>query len=63
MKTPCTELCCIFDSRPTRIFNRDRFLQVTFYSFAVVAYALVAGVVIFVEIPRLYKNYRNWLKS
>lgn len=34
-----------------------------FYSFAVVAYVLVVGVVIFVEIPRLYKNYRNWLKS
>jgi methionine sulfoxide reductase heme-binding subunit len=34
-----------------------------FYSFALVAYALVAGVVIFIELPRLYKNFRDWLKD
>ncbi|MCX6704836.1 MAG: hypothetical protein NT162_00660 [Candidatus Woesebacteria bacterium] len=34
-----------------------------FYSFAVVAYAIVAGVVAFIEIPRLYKNYRNWIRG
>jgi hypothetical protein len=34
-----------------------------FYSFAIIAYAIVAGIVIFIEIPRLYKNYRNWIKD
>ncbi len=34
-----------------------------FYSFALVAYALVAGVVIFIELPRLCENFRNWLRN
>lgn len=34
-----------------------------FYSFAIVAYAIVVGIVVFVEIPRLYRNYQNWIRS
>lgn len=34
-----------------------------FYSFALIAYAIVVGIVIFIEIPRLYKNFRSWLKD
>lgn len=34
-----------------------------FYSFAVIAYAVVVGIVIFIEIPRLYKNFRNWVRG
>jgi hypothetical protein len=34
-----------------------------FFSFALVAYALVVGVVIFIELPRLYKNYLNWIRN
>jgi predicted ferric reductase len=34
-----------------------------FYSFAIIAYAIVVGVVVFIEIPRLYKNYINWVRS
>ena len=34
-----------------------------FYLFAILAYVLVAGIIIFVEIPRLHKNFRNWLRS
>jgi len=34
-----------------------------FYSYAIVAYAIVVGVVIFIEIPRLYKNYNNWIRN
>jgi predicted ferric reductase len=34
-----------------------------FYSFAIIAYAVVVGVVIFIEIPRLYKNFKRWLKG
>lgn len=34
-----------------------------FYSFAIVAYVIITGVIIFIEIPRLYKNFRNWLRS
>ena len=34
-----------------------------FYSFAIIAYAIVAGVVVFIELPRLYKNYISWLKN
>jgi predicted ferric reductase len=34
-----------------------------FYSFAVVAYTIVLGIVLFIEIPRLYKNFRNWIRS
>lgn len=34
-----------------------------FYTFAVIAYAIVVGVVVFIELPRLYKNYRAWIKS
>ncbi|MCX6704613.1 MAG: hypothetical protein NTZ07_04195 [Candidatus Woesebacteria bacterium] len=32
-----------------------------FYSFAIIAYAIVVDVVAFIEIPRLYKNYINWI--
>jgi hypothetical protein len=41
----------------------DDFKVQPFYSFAIIAYAVVVGVVIFIELPRLYKNYRNWIKS
>jgi len=34
-----------------------------FYSFAVIAYAVVIGIVVFIEIPRLYKNFMNWIKG
>ena len=34
-----------------------------YFSFAIIAYTVVAGVVLFVEIPRLYKNYINWIRS
>jgi predicted ferric reductase len=34
-----------------------------FYTFAIVAYAIVAGIVLFIEFPKLYKNYMNWLRS
>jgi hypothetical protein len=34
-----------------------------FYTFATIAYAIVVGVVVFIEIPRLYKNYINWIKG
>ena len=34
-----------------------------FYYFAVIAYAIIVGIVVFVEIPRLYRNFRNWLTS
>jgi hypothetical protein len=34
-----------------------------FYSFAILAYAIVVGIVVFIEIPKLYKNFRNWLRS
>jgi hypothetical protein len=34
-----------------------------FYSFAILAYAIVAGVVVFIEIPKLYKNFGNWIRS
>jgi len=34
-----------------------------FYSFAIIAYAIVTGVIVFIEIPRLYKNYINWVKG
>ena len=34
-----------------------------FYTFAIMAYAVVVGMVVFIELPRLYKNYRSWLKS
>ena len=34
-----------------------------FFSFAVIAYAIVAGIVVFIELPRLYRNYRSWLRS
>jgi cytochrome b561 len=34
-----------------------------FFTFAIVAYAIILGVIVFIEIPRLYKNFRNWLRS
>jgi hypothetical protein len=34
-----------------------------FYSFAILAYVFIAGRTIFVEIPGLYKNFRNWIKN
>ena len=34
-----------------------------FYSFAILASLTVTGIIIFVEIPRLYRNYISWLHS
>jgi DMSO/TMAO reductase YedYZ heme-binding membrane subunit len=34
-----------------------------YYSFAIVAYAIVAGIVLLIEVPRLYRNYMSWLRS
>jgi len=34
-----------------------------FYLFAIISYTIVACVVIFIEIPRLYKNFRSWLNA
>ncbi len=34
-----------------------------FFAFAILAYLTVSGMVIFVELPRLYKNFRNWVRS
>lgn len=34
-----------------------------FYTFAIVSYALVLGVVLFKELPHLYKNFRDWIRS
>jgi predicted ferric reductase len=34
-----------------------------FYTFAIIAYAIVVGVVIFIELPRLYKNFRKWIQT
>jgi len=34
-----------------------------FFSFAILAYVFIAGRAIFVEIPGLYKNFRNWIKN
>ncbi len=44
------------------LIGRDFRIQ-PFFSFAIVAYAIVVGVVVFIELPRLYKNYRNWIRS
>jgi len=34
-----------------------------FYSFGILAFAAVLGIVIFVELPRFYKNFKEWLKD
>jgi predicted ferric reductase len=34
-----------------------------FFTFAVLAYAIVLGIVVFIELPRLFKNFRNWVNS
>ena len=34
-----------------------------FFLFAIVAYVIVASVVAFIEIPRLYRNYVVWIKN
>ena len=34
-----------------------------FFTFAILAYLTVFGMVIFIELPRLYKNFRNWVRS
>lgn len=34
-----------------------------FFTFAIIAYVIIVGMVVFVEIPRLYKNFRGWIKN
>jgi predicted ferric reductase len=34
-----------------------------FYGFAVLAYMVIAGIVIFIGIPRLYRNFRVWVQE
>ena len=34
-----------------------------FFTFAILAYVTILGIVIFIELPRLFKNFRNWTKS
>ncbi len=31
-----------------------------FYTFAMIAYATVVGIIVFIELPRLFKNFRSW---
>ena len=39
------------------------FKVIPFYAFAVPASSIIAGIVVFIELPRLFKNLRNWLKE
>ena len=39
------------------------FRSLPFYLYAIVSYAIVTGVVMFIELPRLYKNYMAWITS
>jgi predicted ferric reductase len=34
-----------------------------FFTFAIVAYVIILGIIVFIEIPRLFKNFRNWVNS
>jgi len=34
-----------------------------YFSFAILAFAIVLGVIIFKEIPRLFRNYMSWLRG
>jgi predicted ferric reductase len=34
-----------------------------FYYFAILAYAIIAGIVAFINLPRLYKNFKVWVNS
>jgi hypothetical protein len=34
-----------------------------FFLFAITAYLTVVGILVFIEMPRLYKNYKNWLRG
>lgn len=34
-----------------------------FFTFAILAYAIVLGIVVFIELPRLYKNFKEWVNS
>lgn len=34
-----------------------------FYVFAIMAYLIVVAIVVFVELPRFYRTYINWLRS
>src|SRR4030042_2301674 len=39
------------------------FRTLPFFLFAIIAYSIVVGVVVFIELPRLYRNYMSWLRS
>jgi len=39
------------------------FRYMPFFAFAVLAYVVVLGIVVFIELPRLYKNFRYWIES
>jgi hypothetical protein len=39
------------------------FRRLPFFAFAIAAYAIVVGVIAFIELPRLYKNYLSWVRS
>lgn len=34
-----------------------------FYGFAILAYAIIVGIIVFIELPRLYKSFRGWVRS
>lgn len=34
-----------------------------FFTFAILAYLIVLSMVTFIELPRLYKNFRNWVRN
>lgn len=34
-----------------------------FFTFAIVAYVIALGIIIFIELPRLYRNYIKWLRG
>jgi predicted ferric reductase len=34
-----------------------------FYGFAILAYSIVVGIVIFIELPQIYKSFRSWIEN
>ena len=39
------------------------FQGLPFFVFAIAAYAIILVIVVFIELPRLYKNFRSWVEN
>jgi hypothetical protein len=44
-------------------FTGTDFSVQPFFSFAIITYSIIVGMVVFVEMPRLYRNFRGWIKD